>query len=592
MNTQRLKRFLVSSGRRKSAYAATVLLGVMLISLSPVCAKEITYQGEDLSDLQTKAFFAGNKRPVRMLVPMDENKQPVASGNMLTIDYVPAGRQNELMIVSGGSAEKGEVLNNTVLLKNGKIKGFLYGGTGKDVAASGNIIHISGGETLQLIYGGAARNGAADSNEVHISGGVIKRTVFGGWIQEEGSANNNKIEITGGIFPGNSNAEGASVKSAEGEAHGNSVLITGSAKFEGPFSVFGGRSKKLSSHNQSVLIGTPELATAERFVVVGGINDLNGSIIPEANENEAIIKGGYVTIERAYGGKSNGGNTLRNKLTFDGRGPEGKNASVEKILAGGHAKYVASYNDVTVIGGRIGERIAGGEVGENAGDLNYTAHYNTVNLHDAITFGGGEAPFFLLGGCQYNAQDERALPVARPQLFTGNRLNLASDFSMSGKIDKLANFEFIDFKLPADTKDTLANQPQKSILSVEDADLTDGESGKARNTKVQVLGIAQGGHALTRGDKVLLIKADKSLTYNSDDHEQTTIANEADGVNGYLTQGLFLHRSEIVIDKDRRTVALDIVDSTTPPLTTANLAPMAVISDLDPLVFLDDVPEK
>ncbi|MDA3053703.1 hypothetical protein, partial [Campylobacter sp. JMF_03 NE3] len=122
--------------------------------------------------------------------------------------------------VEGGVSIFSFAYENKVTVYDGKIGGYVYGGSG--VYASKNSVTIKGGEITSDVIGGYAFENDAEDNSVTIEAGTIKGDVSGGRSRGTNTrAFNNKVIIKGGTIEG-------SVYGGSGDRHGgNEVTISG-----------------------------------------------------------------------------------------------------------------------------------------------------------------------------------------------------------------------------------------------------------------------------------------------------------------------------------------------------------------------------
>ncbi len=144
--------------------------------------------------------------------------------------------------------------SNTVILNNGTVTGYVYGGYAESnsgsATATGNSVTISGGTVNGNVHGGYARiisgsaTATASGNSVTISGGTVSGNnyVYGGYVlSDSGSAtaSGNSVTISGGTV---NSVYGGLVMSTSGSATatGNTVTLSGAPTFTNNSFLYGG----------------------------------------------------------------------------------------------------------------------------------------------------------------------------------------------------------------------------------------------------------------------------------------------------------------------------------------------------------------
>ena len=160
----------------------------------------------------------------------------VVSGNSVEMSGGTAASSSS-SYVAGGYGGSGEIKENSVILSGGSVAGSIYGGRGASGTVSENTVTISNGNANGNIYGGQG-SGDTKNNTVEITGGTTSgKYIYGGIGNGEVSGNEVSLsdaQINSSVYGGYS--------SSSGTVTGNTVNISGDAKFKQYASIYGGYS--------------------------------------------------------------------------------------------------------------------------------------------------------------------------------------------------------------------------------------------------------------------------------------------------------------------------------------------------------------
>ncbi len=160
----------------------------------------------------------------------------VVSGNSVEMSGGTAASSSS-SYVAGGYGGSGEIKENSVILSGDSVAGSIYGGRGASGTVSENTVTISNGNANGNIYGGQG-SGDTKNNTVEITGGTTSgKYIYGGIGNGEVSGNEVSLsdaQINSSVYGGYS--------SSSGTVTGNTVNISGDAKFKQYASIYGGYS--------------------------------------------------------------------------------------------------------------------------------------------------------------------------------------------------------------------------------------------------------------------------------------------------------------------------------------------------------------
>ncbi|NLK66412.1 MAG: autotransporter outer membrane beta-barrel domain-containing protein [Campylobacteraceae bacterium] len=399
--------------------------------------------------------------------------------------------------VYGGYSGANEVSENEVEItgisqsSSPVIEGSVYGGyAGGSETSKNNKVEVDIAEIQGDVFGGKSINGLADKNIVKISSGTIDGWVYGGY-SENNLASNNEVEILNGIIKG-SVYGGRSKGDTDGKVVHNTVKI--SAEKVGGF-IYGGR-----SDSGSVTLNSVEISAGQvDGYVYGGFSE-NGLV----SDNKVFISGG-VLENYIYGGRSTKGLATLNSIKildgnikkniYGGRSKDAKavkntveilGGNIDANVRGGYSNNESAIsNSIIISGGSIsGDSIVGGQIRNISG----LATDNIVTIKGTPSFTNA----IIYGGANYDDYSDRDFT----RLAKGNTLNFYSN-GLSAK--NIANFEFINFYLPANTK---ANDTMLTLTDTEDTDLSKSKVG---------VGVLEGDiPELLTGDRVNLIHSENA----------------------------------------------------------------------------------
>ncbi|MDR1310327.1 MAG: hypothetical protein LBK01_00390 [Burkholderiaceae bacterium] len=415
-------------------FISNLFRGVLVVGLvcffcgvmSPVLAENITYRGSsgDLQDMP--AYFSGGGK--NTLAPAGYTS---IINNTIIIDYL-SGTDPEN--VWGGYSSRGNVMNNRVILQNGKVKE-LRGGYSDNGSVTNNMVSVSGGSVRAWVYGGDSVSGNVTGNAVTISRGTV-HYVRGGH-SVSGAATNNTVTISGGTM----NGVVYGGLSYESNATGNTVTISGGIAND---TVYGGRGNRGRVTNNTVSISGG--------IVRGGVSggDSRGSV----TNNTVSVSGGIVN-GTVSGGNSISGTATGNTVTISG-------GTVYGGVDGGFSMHnSATANTVTLKNASVGRKIVGGVGARKAG----AATGNTVTLAGEITF---ILSTDILGG--------------RDASVSNNTLNLIDFRQMgAGRVGRVSNFDRLHFSgLKADQARAILTAANVNLDNSRTTLLFDGKPGTVR----------------------------------------------------------------------------------------------------------------
>lgn len=324
-----------------------------------------------------------------------------AEGNYVVIDTV---QPNSYFDVYGGYTEKGDALNNSVVINGGKITGTVYGGYTNNGKAEGNVITISGDADLSgaTIIAGFEN---ANSNKLLLSDNTAGENIIriNGWsgsiagisgtdvIEINGSklADNGILHITGG---GKTDLSGTTVK--VNSIAGGQNLTTGSEleiiTAEDNVDLTG---IKTEVTEDGILAGVTGVASGEITT------DADGNVIFKVSDVQLQKQTAITTETRAAAAAmvNQGSEVIADsisKLQYEDAG-----VSTFATISGNNSKYkTGSYVDINGWNGIVG---AAKTVEAGSGKLSYGAffengsgNYNTYNdFNGNVLRGDGNAVY-------------------------------------------------------------------------------------------------------------------------------------------------------------------------------------------------------
>ncbi len=250
-------------------------------------------------------------------------------------------------------------MSNEVQLSDSTLKAdLLYGGGTKTGDVRENTLRITGGADVTVTYaiGGSTEAGAASDNKVTLEGDGTKLTadmLIGGWAAD-GAVSGNTVTLSGGTAAADRLYGGGS---GSGDAVNNTVSVTG---------------------------GTVETKTegSEYAAVLAGGYSQTGHV----KGNLVDISGGSFTDVGVYGGKTDEGDAVENKVHID----SGKEIELWSVVGGDTVSGTALGNVVTIEGD--GTSLDANEIG-GGWSTDGEASWNNVTLRGAVTaglvYGGG-----------------------------------------------------------------------------------------------------------------------------------------------------------------------------------------------------------
>ena len=235
-----------------------------------------------------------------------------------------------------------------------------------DNGAANNSLLIDTDFSNDIISGLGTGTDAVKNNSIEVSAGDIRGQLIGGMSEGDGDIASNSITISGGRFDGN--VYGAYTE-GDGTISNNSVAMSDATVGRGE--VYGVYTKGDGDvTNNSVIISD----SAIDEVVYGAYTEGSGAV----TNNKVIISGDATDIsrEKVSGGLSMGTGTVAyNNVTVTG------GTIHDRVLGGGSANGIAEYNSVIVEGGVIKDSITGGVAMDNA------ARHNSVKISGTAEIG-------------------------------------------------------------------------------------------------------------------------------------------------------------------------------------------------------------
>lgn len=339
-----------------------------------------------------------------------------AEGNYVVIDTV---QPNSYFDVYGGYTEKGDALNNSVVISGGKITGTVYGGYTNNGKADGNVITISGDADLSgaTIIAGFEN---ANSNKLLLSDNTAGENIIriNGWsgsiagisgtdvIEINGSklADNGILHITGG---GKTDLSGTTVK--VNSIAGGQNLTTGSEleiiTVEDNVDLTG---IKTEVTEDGILAGVTGVASGEITT------DADGNVIFKVSDVQLQKQTAITTETRAAAAAmvNQGSEVIADsisKLQYEDAG-----VSTFATVSGNNSKYdTGSYVDINGWNGIVG---VAKTKDLNAGKFSYGAffengggNYNTYNDFNGTSFRGDGNVVYNGGGLLMRYEQENGV---------------------------------------------------------------------------------------------------------------------------------------------------------------------------------------
>ena len=239
-------------------------------------------------------------------VPADVSAGYEKNGNYyVTDDYETISNSNDYYNNVYGNG-------HSFTITGGTINDYVYGvGNGNyDEDASGGNVTINGNaEVTDTVYGGRSTDGNAHHNTVNISGGSVDGSlvdVYGGRSASR-TAHHNTVNISG---DNSSVTRVYGGRSADGNAHHNTVNISGGSVTG---NVRGGRSTDGNAHHNTVNISGGTIGSDQWSVNVYG-----GYASGSAKDNQIIIRGSADITNANLYGRNDSASGTGNTLTIDG----------------------------------------------------------------------------------------------------------------------------------------------------------------------------------------------------------------------------------------------------------------------------------
>ena len=263
-------------------------------------------------------------------------------------------------------------------LDNGKYVG--------DNGAANNKLLIDTDFSNDIISGLGTGTDAVKNNSIEMSAGIIRGQLIGGMSEGNGDIASNSITIKVNAVVGEVYG---TYTEGDGAISNNSVTMSGATASHGQ--VYGVYTKGNGAvTNNSVIISD----SAIDGVIYGAYTEGNGAV----TNNKVIISGDATNIDREQvsGGVSLGTGTVAyNNVTVTG-GTLG-----DRVLGGGSAHGIAEYNSVIVEGGAIGSDITGGAAMDNAARHNSVTISGNAEIQGDVV--GGRIEGAAAGDVTYNS---------------------------------------------------------------------------------------------------------------------------------------------------------------------------------------------
>lgn len=327
-----------------------------------------------------------------------------AEGNYVVIDTV---QPNSYFDVYGGYTEKGDALNNSVVISGGKITGTVYGGYTNNGKAEGNVITISGDADLSgatLIAGFENAN----SNKLLLSDNTAGENIIiiNGWSGSvEGISGTDVIEINGSKLADNGILH--ITGGGKTDLSGTTVKVNSIA---GGQNVAAGDTLKIitSENNANVGVDVGDIKTSEEGIMGGvassitgefKVDEKTGEIVFEVNNVQAAKQTAITTETRAAAAAMvNQGSEVIvdsiSKLQYEDAG-----VSTFATISGNNSKYkTGSYVDINGWNGIVGAaktvEAGSGKISYGAFFENGSGNYNTYNdFNGNVLRGDGNAVY-------------------------------------------------------------------------------------------------------------------------------------------------------------------------------------------------------
>ena len=257
-----------------------------------------------------------------------------------------------------------------------------------DNGAANNKLFIDTDFSNDIISGLGTGTDAVKNNSIEMSAGIIRGQLIGGMSEGDGDIASNSLTISGGGIDGN--VYGAYTE-GDGAVTNNSIAMSDATVGRGE--VYGVYTKGDGDvTNNSVIISD----SAIDGVIYGAYTEGSGAV----TNNKVIISGAATDIsrEKVSGGLSMGTGTVAyNNVTVKG------GTIHDRVLGGGSANGIAEYNSVIVEGGVIGNSITGGVAMDNA------ARHNSVTISGTAEIGRDVMGGFIEGTAAGDVTDNSVI---------------------------------------------------------------------------------------------------------------------------------------------------------------------------------------
>lgn len=310
--------------------------------------------GDTIGSISYNGIADGNKTSLKNTVinayAYGGSGRKGAFNNTLTVEGGSFGDSSYGLV--GGSSALGDVVNNTLSIKNLKTEArpTLYGGwsgTSSTGYVANNTAIIEGGDAMRgtLIggYSNNASNAVIENNKVIVQNNANVTNIKGGSGKDNSIIRNNTVIVK-------ASSRGTNIYGGDGSnatsVDNNKVYLLDGSRVNSE--IVGGRNTIGSANNNTVVVGASPTINGN---IYGGATTEAGS----ANYNTVSIQEG--TFKDIYGGKSDTGDAYTgNRLNVN-------NSSDKSITAGNISNFQDIYFDVS-----------------KANSTNALLNVNTVNL--------------------------------------------------------------------------------------------------------------------------------------------------------------------------------------------------------------------
>ena len=355
-------------------------------------------------------------------------------------------------------------LNNSVVIKSGQVGPLSRGISGAYLSNNPRLMEVTSENNSVTVEGGTFTR-AFNVYGTYVPQGINRTVVTGNQVTIKGGDFVNTPSIS---FNGSYVGKSAATNSTPIESSNNQVVVSGgqgaSVTFFGT-RVYGEKAPHILTNNIAKLEG----GTWNKVGEVTGAYSHNAGADVTVSQNKAEITGGTVTDSVKL---------LR---------------GVSLYLAGNAATVVAQKNEVLLTGAVPVKEIEGAfATGFNISQVNVSLINNKVtlsgtpDLENAEVYGGRVNGFRL---------------PASMDVFTGNTL-VVDNYTGTGKLNTLANFEKYEFVLPA------THEVNESVALTTATLALDSPTDSEKHARIESVSFLGEPRVLKAGDHVNLINAD------------------------------------------------------------------------------------